>query len=182
MNIVIYICLSLTALYLLAKFALYIYRPFGVQKFYNKIDELYEKLLTFSDKDINNTQDRLGALRNKGHKDHDKISTWHKEEDLIEEAEQNRKAKEHEEEVYNMYLRCRERYGMNFKNPDKMTEYIGAYYRYLTVSCTYRRIYEMRMNSFMLHACDSDEMKKEYNEFKISTEECIRKLNTLLAE
>lgn len=112
--------------YALLKLSLYIYRPFFLSKTFREIDEIYNKLLTATEKDISSATKDLEKWRSG-----DKVRIdFHTEDEWIEILNSARKVKSHEEEVHEKYLRLKERF---ISKPAKLSESIVAYKRYLDV-------------------------------------------------
>ena len=59
MEVLLYIGFAAIVGYALIKLGMYIYRPFGVQKFYEKIDNLYKIVSIKAEKDIKEEFDLL---------------------------------------------------------------------------------------------------------------------------
>ena len=186
MEVLLYIGFAAIVGYALIKLGMYIYRPFGVQKFYEKIDNLYKIVSIKAEKDIKEEFDLLDQWRSE---DEDcKYSAAlrsYTEEEILKRIENVKNNKEHELQVHDKFLRCIERFGMNFNKPTEMAEYMTAYYRYLTASRDY--FYQIRMGSTLYPYWSLEEMKERdavmyemRKKYKIIIEQCEIKLDRLL--
>ena len=86
-------------------------------------------------------------------------------------------AKAHEEEVYGKFLRLKERF---IQSPDKLSESIIAYRRYLDVRMKQHQDASLFANAVTSGAISIDEIMAASKETKIVLEENERKLDRLL--
>lgn len=153
----------------------YLYRPFFLSKKYRAIDGLYSKLLTGVDNDIN-----LAIENYNKWKSGDKLlKTFRIEEEIVNRIDTAKEAKAHEVELYEKFLRVREHF---IVDPNKLSEGIVAYQRYLDVKLKQRSDASMFANAVTLKVTSFEDMSASARETMLVLEENERKLDVLLGD
>ncbi len=173
MKLLLVIVIIGTLAYLLIKFSLYVYRPFFLSKTFMAIEEMYNRLQIAADKDIDLDVEYL----KKWQSGDGIVKAYSSEDEIMERIKTTRAAKTHEEEVYGKFLRLRERF---LHNPDKLSESIVTYQRYLNIRLQQRQNAGVAANALTLGAISFDEFVAAAKETKIALEENERKLDILL--
>ena len=174
LKLLLFIVIAGALIYLLFKLFLYLYRPFFLAKTFRKIDQMYNRLLTNADKTIDEWIEGLEAWRS------DEVAAriaYHSEDELIKNLNDAKEDKTHEEEVYGKFLRCRERF---VYDPEKLSESIVTYQRYLNVRLKQIVDAPMIAKALEIQVMSFDEMLSQQNETMIVLEESERKLDMLL--
>ena len=172
-KLLLFIVIAGALLYLLLKFCLYLYRPFFLSKTYRKIDQMYNRLLTNAEKNIEEWIEGMEAWRS------NEVAarlTYRSEDEIIEEINNAKEDKAHEEKVYGKFLRCRERF---VNNPSKLSGSIVAYQRYLDARLKLIEYPEIFVMAGPSRAMNFDEMMAVKKEAMIVLEENERKLDVL---
>lgn len=183
MNILILIIAIGILIYLLLKFGMYIYRPFYLSKLIKKAEEMYNIALSYTKREIESSIELF-----KKWESGDRVARIGcTEKSLRERVESSRLAKNHEEEVYEKFLRLKERFIHKTNgcgNPDytKFAETIIIYQRYLEARLKQIQNGSVLANAVTLGAISFDELEASRNEILIILEENERKLDKLLAE
>jgi hypothetical protein len=161
--------------YALLKLSLYIYRPFFLSKTFREIDEIYDKLLNATEKDISSATKDLEKWRSG-----DKVTIdFHTEDELIEILNSAKRVKAHEQEVREKFMRLKERF---LSNPAKLSELIVAYKRYLEVRSEQYQEAGQFARALTTGAISFEELLANKRMKTIALEENERKLDTLLNE
>jgi len=169
----LFIIIAGILVYLLLRLCLYLYRPFFLSKTFREIEQTYNRLLTVAEKDVGSAVENLGKWQS-GDK---VIRTMWTEDEIKESINAAKAARAHEEEVYGKFLRLRERF---LHNPDKLSESIVTYQRYLNIRLQQRQNAGVAANALTLGAISFDEFVAAAKETKIALEENERKLDILL--
>ncbi len=151
----------------------YCIRPFFLSRTFQEIDGMYSKLLAGVDNDVNTAIEDYSEWQSG-----DKVlKTMRTEEEIIKSVDTAKGAKAHEEELHSKFLRLRERF---IGNPNKLSEAIVAYRRYLRVKLKQRQDASFFANAVTSGAVSFDEMMAAAKETMAVVEENERKLDILL--
>ena len=167
--------LAVGGAYAILKLAINIYRPFAMEKVAEEIQGQYDKLQSILEADLKRAGEDLQHWRSG---DRDKVSRMFvDEEKLIQSVKDANESKEHEVEVYEKYVRLRERFVYDRK---KLAEALLGYKRYL-----YLRLKHIADASLYISMLDCDgmtfeECDKAANESRIAIQESERRLDVLL--
>lgn len=175
MEMLLIIVLIAMGLYFLTKFALWIYRPFGLAKILCDIQLKYENLLRILEKDVEEAVDGLRKWESGDRV----IRGIRNEKELKEEVSNAYERKTHEQRVNEKFIRLRERFA---DNPKKLSEAIIAYKRYLELKLKHGGNAFSAVSALTSGAISFDEFQSAANEGKIVIEECERRLDLLLEE
>lgn len=161
------------AVYLGFKLCLYIYRPFFLSKTFREIDLLYGRMIAAVDNDVDSAIEDYRKWQSG-----DKIlKTIRTEEEIIKSIDTAKEAKAHEEAVHDKFLRLRERL---IRDPQKLSESIVTYRRYLNVKLRQRQDASLFANAVTSGAMSLEEMTAAAKETMVVLEENERKLDILL--
>lgn len=150
---------------------MYLYRPFYFSKIIRKTDEMYKKVLSHIESEIESSLENLKKYQS-GEK---KTCMPHYEDRMHERIKDAELDKTHEEEVYSKFLRLKERFIQDYI---KLADSVTTYQRYL----------EVRLNRIQYAAIIAsgairpEEIVALNNKTLIILEENERKLDTLLSD
>lgn len=161
-------------LYFLSKMALLLLRPFFLAKFLQGIDMLYNKTKAIIAKDVEE------AIKNleKYHAKDKVITTFSSENDLKARIKDAQAADQHEKEVYEKFMRCKERY---IQNPKELSNAIVFYKRYLEVKLKQCQDGAIFANAVTSGAMTFEEFEAAAKQTMIILQENERKLDILLS-
>lgn len=173
MNLWLIIVIIGIAVYFLLKLALILLRPFFLAKFLEEIDMLYNKIKVITSKDIETTIENLGKWHAQ-----DRVITIHSsEKDLQARIKDAHAADQHEKEVYEKFMRCKERF---IQNPKELSNAIVAYKRYLEVKLKQSQEAKLFADVLTSGAMTFEEFEAAAKATMIILQENERKLDILL--
>lgn len=108
--------------YLLFRLLAYLGRPLYLQNAFKQIDEQYTRLLRRAERDLESTIERHDSCRSGS------SPFPATQEELLEQVNSARRARDHEREVNDKFLRLRIRYPNDFR---KLADAVAAYRAYL---------------------------------------------------
>ena len=158
--------------YFLLKIILLILRPFFLKKFLEEIDTLYNKIKAYAVKDIDTAVENLKKWHAGG-----AIRIIRSEEELNQRLKDAQLADEHEKEVYEKFVRLRERF---FQNPKKISDSITTCKRYLEVRLKQRQGASLFTDALTSGSITFEAFEAAAKETKIILEENERNLDILL--
>jgi len=173
LKVPLFIVIAGISAYLVLKLCLYIYRPFFLSKAFREIDEMYNNLLATLDNDVGSAIDDYSKWRSRN----EVVKTFRTEEEIAESVNTAKRAKAHEEEVHEKFLRLRERF---IGDPKKLSESIVAYRRYLGVKLKQYQDATVFANAGISGAVSFDEMMAAARETMVILEENEKKMDILL--
>lgn len=180
MKILLFSIIIVILVYLLIKLCLYVYRPFFLSKTFTTIEQMYKRVQIAAEKDISLAFEDLKEWRSGDRV----VIGLYSEDEIMERINAAKAAKSHEEEVYDKFLRLKERFILNH---DKLSESIIVYQRYLNVRLQQRQMAASagayataRAVSFDEARAVSKEIMTAFKEIKIVLDESERKLDILL--
>lgn len=132
LQLLLFIFIAVTLVYLLPKLYLWLYRPFFLSRTFREIEQMYNRVLIDAEKDVSSADENLGKWVS-GDK---VVRTVYTEGIIMERIVAAKAAIAHEEEVYGKYLSLRERFVRDHK---ELLESIVAYRRYLEVRLKHRQ-------------------------------------------
>lgn len=175
MKTFLFIVIAGILVYLLLMFCLYLSRPFFLSRTFREIEQMYNRLLTEAEKCVSSAVENLGKWQSG---DNVIRAIW-TEDKIKESIDAVKAAKAHEEEVYEKFLKLRERYALN---PKKLSESIVAYRRYLEVRFQHYEDAMLCESAVTSGAFSIDELIAARKEAMIALEKNERKLDILLTE
>jgi hypothetical protein len=173
LKVLFFILLAGILVYLFLKFFLYLCRPFFLSRTFREIERIYNTLLIAVEKDVGSAVENLEKWRFGD----EAVRMVYSENEIMESVNTAKAEKAHEEEVYGKFLRLKERFVLN---PNKLTESIVVYRRYLEVRWKQREDAAIFANAVTLGAMSFDEMMAAAQETMIVLEESEGKLDFLL--
>lgn len=161
------------ALYFILKMVLLLLRPFFLKKFFEEIDMLYNKTKAITSKDIEMAIENLQKWQAKDIS----ITICSSENGLQSYIKAAQADHQHEQEVYEKFLRCREKF---IQNPEKLSDVIVIYKRYLTVKLKQLSDSKLFSGALASGAITSEELETSAKELRLILEENENKLDALL--
>jgi len=173
MKILITLILAGFVIYLIAKICLYIYRPFFISKTLNKMHTQYSKLIAVANKEV----ERCSNDYEKWKSGDSVLVDMYSEGQCKNAIKGALEWKNHEQEVYEKFIRLRERSAGNYK---KLGETISACMTYLNLREKVSQTRVTDMQAFSAGAITFAEFEASTNEGRIMIEEGERRLDVLL--
>jgi hypothetical protein len=179
LKLLLIIAITGIAGYLFFRLMVYLGRPLYLQKAFEEIDEQYTKLLRLAERDLESAIERY----NSGKPENSPFPST--EEEQLEQVNSAKKARNHEREINDKFLRSRIRFSNDLK---KQAESVAAYRAYLRL-----RLYKEEFASTAALGGTSADMSPEerfarhqeqYEEARkilIALEESEKRLDALLA-
>lgn len=173
MKLLLFIVIAGILVYFFLKFLLRLYRPFFLSRTFLEIDQIYSRLLTAADNDIDSAVENLKKWQSNDRV----VRTMCSEDEIMKNIDAAKAAKTHEEELHEKFIRLKERF---IGDPSRLSESIVAYRRYLEVKL--RQHQDATLFARTSGSISFDEMMAAAKETMIVLEENEKKLDVLLAK
>ena len=175
LQLLLFIFVAGTLVYLLSKLYLCLYRPFILFTTFGKIEQMYNRLLTDAERDVSSAVENLDKWVS-GDK---AVRTVYTEGIIMERIIAAKAVIAHEEEVYGKFMSLRERFVQDHK---ELLESIVAYRRYLEVRLKHRQDAKLFASEATSGSMSLDEIIATSKKTMTVLEENERKLDIILAE